>query len=174
MRVDLAPPGIARIEVVPWRHRRIAGEGPVFVEQIPAAAHDHQQIFDGGIVGGAVQLEPGLVALPPVDIVEQAAGLDEFVHHLPFFGGEAGGMERHIHAFPARQPLLRSRRRRGVNLREREHGSRGQRQEQEDPSHAPIVARQAQAVISEEFLSSHVADVAKLADALDLGSNPMV
>ena len=84
--LDLRAGEVARVEFVAGRHGFGADERAVFVEQVPAAAHDVQQALDVGVLGGLVEGEAGLVALLPVDFVEQAAGFDEVIDHLALVG----------------------------------------------------------------------------------------
>ena len=63
-------------------------ERTILVDEVPTAAHDHEEPFQVRVGGRFVEREAGEIALPPVNIVQEAAGLDELVHHLPLPGGD--------------------------------------------------------------------------------------
>ena len=70
--LDLRARKVLGIECMTGRHRLAAGERPVFIQQIPAAAVDHQQPLQDWIGRGPVEPQPFRVALPPEDIVQIA------------------------------------------------------------------------------------------------------
>ena len=97
---------VMRIQLMPGRHRGRAGKRPILVDQIPTPAHDRQQRFERGIGGGLQEREAGEIALPPVNVVQQAAGFDELVDHPALALCQSRGAERHVDVLPLGEPGL--------------------------------------------------------------------
>jgi hypothetical protein len=96
---------ILGIPLPPGRHRHLAEEEMVGIEQVPTATHHAQQAPHGGVARRFVDLEAALVALPPVDAVQELAGLHELLDHPALAHGQALGMKRHLDRLPAGQPF---------------------------------------------------------------------
>ena len=99
--IQLDPGEIVRIPFAAGRHGHFAEEEVVVIDQVPPAAHDAQQALQGCVARGLVYLETAIIALPPIDAVQQLAGLDELFDHAALTRGESLAMERHLDRLPA-------------------------------------------------------------------------
>ena len=82
-----------------------------------------------------VEREAGEIALPPVDVVQQAAGVHQTVDHLVFSGRELVRARRHGDLLPLSKALLGSAR----DLRGRVENKRGQ--QEGNSSHSGVCSR---------------------------------
>ena len=91
---------IMRVQFVARRHRHFAHERLVGVDEIKAAAHDVEQVFQHRAARAFIECEAAQIALPPVDVVQQLARFNQLAHHLLLADGETLCMKRHIDALP--------------------------------------------------------------------------
>jgi len=96
--LDAVAREVVRVQFMAGRHGFGAGERAVFVEQVPAAAHDHEHGLERFVRGGFVQFEPVGIALTPKDIVEKPVGLDQLFDHLLLPGIESFGVKWHLNS----------------------------------------------------------------------------
>ena len=126
VRLDRVARESLRVEPDSGRHRLLADEGAVLVEEVPAASVDPEVAPEGlvaGIGGAGERLVEGQslrVALPPEDVLDLPAGLDELLDELALARRELLHREGHGNLFPSRQARGKIRR----NLRARRRGSR--------------------------------------------------
>ena len=98
---NFLPRNSRRVERVAGQERITADERLWFLQQVIAAAVDHQKAADllvHHLVAAEqtlVQLQPFGVALPPVNAFQKLRGLHQFVNHLALIVREAVYAERH-------------------------------------------------------------------------------
>ena len=96
---------IVRIELAPLRHRRFSNKWSIRVENVPAAAIDPQQGLNGRVAGGMKKFATADVALPPIQVVQNAASIHQFLYQFSLACCERGGTEGHGDGLPSREAL---------------------------------------------------------------------
>ena len=118
--VELGAREVFREECAPRRHRLVADERLVLVEQVEARALDpeHAPHFLTEQLVGARPRAPAFggerlpereaigVALEPVHLLDLAARRDQLVEHLALALGERRGVEGHRHRLPLGEPAV--------------------------------------------------------------------
>ena len=73
--------------------------------QVPAAAHDGEELSEGRALRGAIHCPTAKVALMPIKLIRQTAGIGQPGHHQPLPRSEVGLCVRHHDRLPARRAL---------------------------------------------------------------------
>ena len=103
--INLLPVQSVGIQLVAGRHGLFAQEREVIIQQIPPAAHDAEEFGKHRALRHAINCPSTQIALMPVQLVHQPAGIRQLCHHLLLARAELGTRVGHYDGFPARGAL---------------------------------------------------------------------
>ena len=103
--INLLPAQSIGIQLVAGRHGLFAEKRKVIIQQIPPAAHDAEEFGKHRALRHAINCPSTQIALMPVQLVHQPAGVSQLCHHLLLPRTEPGTLVGHYDGPPARGAL---------------------------------------------------------------------
>ena len=99
--IDLLPAQSIRIQLVAGRHRLFAQEWEVVIQEIPPVAHHAEEFGKHRALCHAIHCPSTQIALLPVQLVHQPAGIGKLRDHLPLARAEPCTLVRDNNPPPA-------------------------------------------------------------------------